>query len=118
MKTAPTPTKAQEIELLQRLIVQTREAGALYLYDALTALAMPFENAIRSDFPGSAASLDAIETTRAARQELNGLSATIAGERKRLQELESKTSETARSYHYAKQQLDEVKTAARRLINL
>ena len=117
MKT-PTPTKAQEIDLLQRLIVQSREAGAMYLYDALMALAMPFEHAIRSDFSGSAASLDAIETTRAARQELNGIKATIATEQKRLQELESKTSETSRSYYYAKQQLEDVRTSARRLINL
>jgi len=117
MKT-PTPTKTEEIDLLQRLTVQAREAGALYLYDALMALAMPFENAIRADFPGSAASLDAIHATRDARQEISGLKATISTEQNKLQELANKTSDTARSYHYAKQQLDDLKTAARRLINI
>jgi hypothetical protein len=117
MKT-PTPTKTEEIALLQSFIAASREAGALYLYDALMALAMPFEHAIRSDFPGSAASLDAIHATRDARQEINGLKATISTEQNKLQELANKTSETARSYHYAKQQLDDLKTAARRLINI
>lgn len=117
MKT-PTPTKAEEIELLQRLTVQAREAGALYLHDALCALAVPFEHAVRSDFPGAAASQDAIDATRAARLQIANLNTEIQTAQKKLKELANQTSETSRSYYYAKQQLEDVRASARRLINI
>lgn len=71
----PPLPKTGEIELLQRLTAQARLAGAEYLYAALVALAVPFENAIRSDFPGELAAADLQDSCRALREDIAALRA-------------------------------------------
>lgn len=56
--------KSEEIDLLQRMTREAGEAGAGYLHDALIALAVPFEAAVRSDFPGKLAAHNLLDNVR------------------------------------------------------
>ena len=71
--TTTTMTKSQEINMLQEMIVQAREKKAGYLYDALVALSVPFENAVTSDFPGEVPVREMIAHGRELRDEVNKL---------------------------------------------
>ena len=115
MKTAPTPTKAQEIELLQRLIVQSREAGAEYLTEALVALAVPFENTVRSDFPGSMALSNLIDACNDTRETLAKLQRNVSEARETLRRAIADADDAKRETTRAKNELAECRAIARRL---
>jgi hypothetical protein len=112
-----TPTKAEEIHLLQTLIVQTREAGAGYLYDALVSLAVPFEDCVRSDFPGEMAAHRLIEAAREARKDLQKLTLEISTARETLRKTQEETAQAVREAARAKNDLAECRAIARRLAN-
>jgi hypothetical protein len=114
MKT-PTPTKAEEIELLQRLTVQAREAGADYLHEALIALAAPFENAIRADFPGDMAVYSLLDTLRDLRKDILKENAALTEARQTLAKTQEETREAVRQLERGRTALSEMRSEARRL---
>jgi hypothetical protein len=116
MKTpTPTPTKAQEIELLQRLTVQAREAGADYLHEALIALAVPFENTVRADFPGNMAVHHLMGACRDTRETLAKLQRDVTDARETLRRAIEDTDQAKRETARARNELDEIRQIARRL---
>lgn len=111
-------SKNDEITLLQQFIVAAREQDAPYLYDALMALSIPFEHAIRSDFPGGEASQNAIDATRQARLEIAKLREEINQNRAELAKTKTEAQEAAWTLDRIRRETAELRTAARRLINL
>ena len=110
-----TPTKAEEIALLQRLTVTAREAGADYLHEALIALAVPFERAIRSDFPGEMAVYDLMEASRAERDTLANLRREVSTAREDLRRAKDEAEQVRREANSAHSDLAEARAIARRL---
>jgi vacuolar-type H+-ATPase subunit I/STV1 len=110
-----TLTKAEEVALLQRLTVTAREDGAEYLHEALIALAVPFESAIRSDFPGEMAVHDLLDASRAERDTLANLRREVATAREDLRRAIEEAKDAKRETARAQNELSECRAIARRL---
>lgn len=92
-------TKNQEIDLLQKMIVEAREKKAGYLYDTLMELAVYFENGIRSDFSGQLMTRRMIDAAKQAREdrdekqkEMHAAESRVRQAKKELESLEHQKS--------------------------
>ena len=103
--------KQEEINMLQRFIGDARQSEAGYLYDALVSLSVPFENAIRGDYPGDMAASSMLDNLRDLREQIDEKKAELKAMREECDKLQDTLDEKERNIAFAQKRFGIVKEA-------